>query len=442
ADILADRIALFQGNPTAFEEHAQSAARFARDTHGAFRHEQRVSGLTGRDAELRLPVTRPNRVLFVCSNGLGLGHLTRLLAIARRMDDRIEPVFATMSQAFGVVRSFGIPVEYIPFHGYGECNASDWNRWLSRHLAQIMDFYDVGGVVFDGGAPYAGLIEAVAPRPDTFFVWIRRAMWPSGEQNLPLLARQKFCDLIVEPGDIADSLDHGPTVPHRHRAQQVDPIRLLDEEELLERDQAAAELGLDPKRPALLIQLGSGTNRDVLRTTASIVASCRRHADLQIVLAEWAVAGVRLEMFEGIRLVRGFPLSRYFNAFDMTVSAVGYNSYHELLTFGLPSIFVPNDNPVMDGQKVRAAFAEDQGAAFCLDPGEPADLDGLIDMLMDPRTRMLMKANCHLLARPNGAAQAATLVSQPSLAGSAWRPKSALANEPESDGYLSLVGGA
>ena len=53
------------------------------------------------------------RILFVTSNGTGLGHLTRSMAIARRLDPALEPLFLTLSAAAPVVRELGFPVEYM-----------------------------------------------------------------------------------------------------------------------------------------------------------------------------------------------------------------------------------------------------------------------------------------------------------------------------------------
>src|SRR6185312_6136813 len=124
-------------------EQSERAIAFARDNFGAQSHLQRLRQLMD-EPRRRLPPRRqsePNRALFVTSNGVGLGHLTRLLAIARRLPEETEPVFATMSQAFGVVEGFGYPVEYIPFHVYAECNTDDWQGWLRRQLDQMIDFY-------------------------------------------------------------------------------------------------------------------------------------------------------------------------------------------------------------------------------------------------------------------------------------------------------------
>jgi UDP:flavonoid glycosyltransferase YjiC (YdhE family) len=364
-----------------------------------------LSSVVQSDKEIR-------RVLFLSSNGVGLGHLTRLLAVARRLPPDIEPVFATMSQALGVVERMGFHAEYLPFHVYAECDVEDWNRWLRRQLTQIIEYYGISGVVFDGSNPYFGLIEAVAPRPDVFLAWIRRGMWRAQQVNQPIIERQRFFDLIIEPSDIADARDEGITIAHRDRAVRTDPIRLLDQDDLLDRAAAAAELGIDSGKPAVLIQLGAGSNRDIVQLTNSILAACRRHPDLQVVLAEWAITTRPMDLWPDLHRLRGYPMSRYYRAFDFTISAAGYNSFNEILSFGLPAIFVANESPTMDDQGGRARYAEDQGAGFAI---PESDLDGLeqsIDMMMQPAARALLRANCLRLSRPNGADEAVALVAR------------------------------
>jgi hypothetical protein len=348
------------------------------------------------------------RVAFVSSNGVGLGHLTRLLAIARRMSPEIQPVFVTMSQAYGIVREWGFPVEYIPFHGYGEmAHVEDWNDWFKLHLEQILDGYDISGVVFDGGAPYGGLVRAIAPRPDLRTAWVRRGMWRNSQANEPLLKRQKFFDLIIEPRDIADVRDMGLTAAHRGGTSLVDPIRLLDDDDLQERPAAAEALGIDPNRPAVLIQLGAGSTRDIVRLTRRVVEACRSFDSLQIVIAEWAMGAVDFDLWPGVKVLRGYPISRTFNAFDFTISAAGYNSFNEIISFGLPAIFIANSNPMMDDQDGRALFAQDQGAAFHCPETDLGALPALIAAVLDPETRTVLKVNCARISLANGAGQAA-----------------------------------
>ncbi|MGE0457240.1 MAG: glycosyltransferase [Bauldia sp.] len=393
-------------------ELARDAARAARNVWPDAIHLSRLERLTGKAPVAARAAAAPRRIAFVSSNGVGLGHITRLLSIARRLPADVEPVFFTMSQAFGLLEAFGYLAEYIPFHTQSEHSTNaDWNDWFRVQFEQLMDYYAVSAVVFDGGAPYAGLIGAVANRADVPAVWVRRGMWRAQQFNEPLIRRQKFFDLIIEPRDIAGSKDEGMTAVHRGRVAHVDPIRLLDEQDLLTRAAAAAELGLDPDRPAVLVQLGSGTTRDVVTITREVIEACQAHPELQIVLIEWSIGVASFDRWPGIRVMKGFPTSRYFNAFDFTVAAAGYNSYNEIISFGLPAIFVANDAPMMDDQGGRAVFAEEQGAALSVSENRIAhDLPGILAAVLDPRTREVMRVNCLRIALDNGAAEAAALI--------------------------------
>jgi UDP:flavonoid glycosyltransferase YjiC (YdhE family) len=354
--------------------------------------------------------SEPKRALFVTSNGVGLGHLTRLLAIARRLPQETEPVFATMSQAFGVVEDFGYPVEYIPFHVYAECNMDDWQGWLYRQLDQMIEFYGARALIFDGSTPYSGLLRATAPRRDVSLIWVRRAFWRPEQRNDDLVARQRFFDLIIEPEDIAESCDSGATVAARGRAARVPPIRLLDPDELLPRDEAATALGIDPNRPAVLVQLGGGATRNLATLTDLILTACADFPELQVVVAEWAISASPLDLWPNVKRLTGFPIARYFPAFDFAVSAAGYNTYHDVLCTGLPCIFVPDDHVMMDDQGARARFAERGGAAIVPTPFTAVTFKTALASMLDPETRLLLRAGCRKLAVPNGAGAAAHLI--------------------------------
>jgi len=403
-------IGRLHARPAAYATRSRRAASEARRLFGDGVHRRRLARLLRRSGRRPVERERARRILFVSSDGVGLGHVARLLAVARRLPEGVEAVFATMSQGIEAIEGFGYAAEYIPFHAYADCDFAAWQDWLKGQFEQIIDFYDVRGVVFDGANPYTGLVRAVAPRPDLRFAWIRRAMWRPEQANDALIGRQRFVDLIVEPADIADALDDGATVEHRGRTVRVDPVRLLDSSELLSRRQAAAALGLDAGRPAALLQLGAGSNRDIVTATDEILKACARFPDLQVVLAEWAMTSTPLDLWPGVRRLRGFPMSRYYNAFDFTIAAAGYNSYHEIISFALPAAFVPNDGPFMDDQGGRALFAEEQGAALYVAEQAPDALDAAVGALLDPRLRRRLRENCRRLARPNGARTAARFI--------------------------------
>lgn len=392
------------------EHTIDQCVSFARDAYGPHVHENRVADLVGPPRRRPFQVISKKatkRVLFTCTNGMGIGHVTRLLAVARRLPKDVVPVFAILSPAAQLVRQAGYPVEYIPSARSALCDPVNWNNWFRDELMQIMEFHDIQAVMFDGGQPYQGLISAMRARPFMRSVWMRRGLWREDQMNDPVTARQHYFDLIIEPSDIAENSDQGATVENRDMVHRVDPIQLLDEEELLDRQEAADRIGLDPERPACLIQLGAGFNRDQMSMMDSAVRALRRVDGLQIVLARWPISTQELDYWPDTLCLRSFPTSKYYNAFDFTISATGYNSFHEIISFGLPAIFMANTYTGLDDQAARAEFAQENDAGFHLPETRVDAIGHIINSVMDESTKMIIRSNCRRLSRPNGAAQAA-----------------------------------
>jgi UDP:flavonoid glycosyltransferase YjiC (YdhE family) len=106
-----------------------------------------------------------------------------------------------------------------------------------------------------------------------------------------------------------------------------------------------------------------------------------------------------------------YPVSRYSRAFDFAVSAAGYNAYHELIRFAVPSVFVPMARE-LDDQAARARRAERAGVALaCEGPGSER-LEGLLDQMLDPARRERLSARARGLGMGNGAEEAAGLLSR------------------------------
>src|SRR5690606_4913627 len=112
-----------------------------------------------------------------------------------------------------------------------------------------------------GTQPYRGLRDALRAHPDILSVWSRRAMWkPTVMKDLQKIAAD--FGLIIEPGELADSVDTGLTVRHRDDVVLVDPITFLDEGEILDRASARAALSISGDEFAVLVQLGAGNIND------------------------------------------------------------------------------------------------------------------------------------------------------------------------------------
>ena len=99
-------------------------------------------------------------------------------------------------------------------------------------------------------------------------------------------------------------------------------------------------------------------------------------------------------------------MSRYLRAFDATVSAAGYNAYHELIRFGVPSLFVPMRRQT-DDQEARARYAEEERRRAGRRRPGAAGLESKLDELLDDARREAMRTALREQRPENGAAPAA-----------------------------------
>lgn len=279
-------------------------ARAAAAHHASFQFSTKVKGEQIRDLvgpgktrRRRRKKDQHKRVLFVPSNGgVGMGgHVTRLLALARRLPDGIEPIFASLSQSARIIESFGFAAHYLPSHKEIGADFDMWDGWFRHELGQIIDRFDVDAVIYDGNnPPSSGLIDATRAHGRARLGWVRRGM--GGPVPSPYLDNARYCDLIIEPGEIAGELDTSPpTALRRAEAMLVDPIQLLDEGELLPpRAEARARLDLDAEAPPVVfLQLGGGgSTRDIVALVDDILEQLKAFETLQVVVAEWGGSGL------------------------------------------------------------------------------------------------------------------------------------------------------
>jgi hypothetical protein len=385
------------------------------------RHLERLDRLigppsAGKTRSAPAAAGRRKRILFVSSNGIGMGHLTRLLAIARRCSPRVEPVFITMSQALAAIEPWGFLAEYTPHHTHLGCDNASWNRHLAAEMRERFAFYDPAVILFDGNMPYGGLIEAARERDNAWFVWSRRGLWREGSGQTAL-AREAAFDAVIEPLELAGRLDRGPTRAARSRTRSVGVIRLLDDDELLDREAARAALGLSRDTTAVLVQLGSGNNFAVEPIRRYLLSLLDARPEIEIVDVESPISDHPADAASNPTARRVYPIARYLRAFDLAVSAAGYNSFHELMLGGCPSILVPNEHPMMDDQLLRARYAERRGYAITIRAGEPYRLREALALMLDPAERQAMRTRMRDIAiKRDGAREAARSIEEMAFA--------------------------
>ena len=403
-------VAELYADPDRYRVVAARAREFAERRYGHQSHLARLAEF-GIRSRIALPVPRSEpdrppparRVLMVSDNGAGMGHLSRLMAIARRLPGDVQAVIATQSYAAPIAHQEGFLTEYIPSRKALDAGRPRWTRVLRERLDHLIELHRPQIVAVDS-VPHEGIVAAVRDHPEVTWVWVRRAMWQRGV-GAEWIVEGKVFDHVLEPGEFAAAADEGPTVAERSGAYQVGPITFLDADELLDAGTARRELGLDD-RPAALLQLGAGNIDDIASPVARIAAHLGGHG-FQLVVAESAIATGPMPPVPGARVVKLYPVSRYLRAFDLTVSAAGYNSFHEQIGFAVPTVFLPNTRTRLDDQVGRARFAATAGAALLVENPESDELERVLDRAVRPEVRERLVRRCRELAFPPGAAEAA-----------------------------------
>jgi UDP-N-acetylglucosamine:LPS N-acetylglucosamine transferase len=128
-------------------------------------------------------------------------------------------------------------------------------------------------------------------------------------------------------------------------------------------------------------------------------------------MAESTIATEPLPPMPGATIVKLYPVSRYLRAFDLTVSAAGYNSYHEQVGFAIPTVFLPNRSTKLDDQVGRARFAATTGAALTVEDPATDELEKALDEVVRPAVREKLILRCKELGFANGAQAAAAWLS-------------------------------
>ncbi|OEO29098.1 hypothetical protein VW23_002565 [Devosia insulae DS-56] len=355
---------------------------------------------------------RQRRVMLFASNGDGLGHITRLIAIARRLPPDVSPSFVTLSSGISLVEDAGFPVEMLLSHRYANLDPAVAYPWMADELTEMLARQQPDAFVFDGGNPYRFMTDVAAVRRGPALLWLRRGMWQPSQDNAPVLAKEKYFDAILEPDDLAASRDQGATANRRDGVIRTSPIRIVDDGEQLSQPAARAELGLDPARPAVLVQLGVGNVRDVSDAFSQVISVLRRHPEIQVINLVPPISHRPIRHVEGVRDMSIYPAARYLRAFDFAISAAGYNSFHELIGAAMPTIFAVTMRPELDDQMARASYAEAAGCGYALGTDDLTSLAHHVDELMRPRHRQELSRNCARLATPNGAIAAAQLIAE------------------------------
>ncbi|QEE36012.1 hypothetical protein FTO60_09990 [Octadecabacter sp. SW4] len=325
-------------------------------------------------------------LLAVVPNGVGLGHITRMMAIAFALREQYgtRVVFWCFSRAAEIVQAAGFEVILRQTSSHLGAHPPDWREFEKLEFAKAIRHLRPNAVSYDG-MTFDPFIVAALKEPgcgNVGMIWVRRGMLQP-DADAQLLESEQFCDIVLEPGDLSVENDKGPTrlrqAQHRGFSERLSarPVTLKPYLPAYDKKVARKKLGL-PRRANCLVSLGGAFgNWDRIRTLINNYAQVHR---VNLVWAQSPLAAAPNQDMGKTMIRRFYPLSRYLAAFDGMVTATGYNSYHELmLGFSRPVLLAPTNHERLDDQVARASHAADAGWVSMLHPDRPEQFEAIID---------------------------------------------------------------
>lgn len=389
------------------QDHDLSHQILYQSIHASLKPRDFTSQLGISTKVVRKPVPT-NKMLFVTSNGGGLGHVSRMLAIAAELDGDVR--FFTLSRGYSLIAEAGYQGVHIPSHEYSGVSRELWGRIFTAAFVKELATYRPDIILFDGTAIYPELRGAtkIFGIP---FVWLRRGLWKenirikSQQYNFP----QTVCDYLIEPADLAfRSIEN----PEKHMESSpwkfsVSAIVNQKPDLMLTREAALEELDLNARNRHVLIQLGAG-NINEIGHTEKVAAEAVRElgSDWVPVIARSPIS--QLTKGSPWPVISRFPVSSYFNAFEFCIISGGYNSVQEALSLKLPSISVPNLLTYTDDQAARTSSAAERG--LMIEACDNDDIFRAIVLLGDEENRQRIRNNLMKIQNPRGSYEAANIL--------------------------------
>ncbi len=331
------------------------------------------------------------RILFYATNGLGLGHVTRLLSISRAvraLDPSHERLFLSRCEA-GPFPDLEAPFTLrIPTTSRAKSSGlSPKSYYQVTHplLWQTVSSFDPHLLVADTfpEGPEGELAPVMRwPIRKAFVYRESKTGGFDGEDTRRKLSPYQMILIAHEQGAVPlpEYLKRDP------RVHFTGPI--IDESGSQSREELRRRLGFSDTRTAL-VTLGGGGDPEI-RTVLPVIVRRLRERGIEVYVATGPLSPGLPDGITAREWFPAWPVAPWLGAFDLAVGSGGYNTVNELERSGIPALLIPFDRD-LDDQAKRTRDAEKAGWAVDAKNRERASLENGIDRLLESPPQPKMK---------------------------------------------------
>ena len=322
------------------------------------------------------------RIVFYAVNGIGVGHLTRTVAIARatrllatELNDVTQIFIVTTSEATHIASADGLLAIKFPSPSVAEaCGFEErpyralGRRWVRDAIEAIQPDLIVVDTFPEGA--FGELTEVLGTVKRR--VIILRPLSQSYLSERNVFQALETYDLVLVPDAVEHSNMAFPA-DLATRVRHLGPVLIRHRSELLDRAEARRRLGAYPDQSIVYLTAGGGGDVEAPRLLEAWTDALAGLGALIVVGRGPLRRGVQASP-KSTLAPEDWPICVLMNGFDVAVSTAGYNSFNELMHFGVPSIFLPRERRA-DDQFSRVAIAVERGAAlYVRGSDDPTDI--------------------------------------------------------------------
>ena len=344
-------------------------------------------------------------------NGAGLGHITRVLAIARqvrRLAPESEILVLSSSEHSGILWREGIASVKVPsFQSWEADHRLPVPELTNALTAQTVAIFRPHVVVVEAhsAGTFSELISPVLNISKRIFVF---GMFPQfygvPEYKLGLQCYQR----ILMPYKEEEKDEIGVSVGDR--ADWVGDILVRSPDEILPREAARRRIGLGMDDLVFYVSLGGGghpQNDEALKWVLEVLSD---YPSIRVACAMQPLSKRHDLLFqrEQVISVSHYPMVEYFAAFDAAIASAG-GHVAEFIHTGTPVILIPFDHPAVD-QELHVKRFVTKGLGLKVKLFDIGALAAAIEELLDSGRRAEMAGRMRAWAGPNGAEVAARAI--------------------------------